>query len=237
MKPIDYQISARQPDLVTVNKKRREPTEQWALPSETQRKQKERKILKPGLRTDRKTMKLKGEGDTIDTTSGTLDKKEQRKTNCSDQKHRIWNTKVTLIPTVIDAFGKISKRTGRVGNKRTNGDHQIYSIFRISENTEKSPEDLKGLAIVQTPKEDHQLTLVWKTLKEIITVDFAVLLKESEKKDKYLELARKLKKLWNMKVTFIWIVISALDIVTKNLIKRLEDLEIKGRVETTETTA
>ena len=42
-------------------------------------------------------------------------------------------------------------------------------------------------------------------------VDFAILanhrlkLKENEKKDKYLDLARELKKLWNMKVTFILI--------------------------------
>ena len=44
-------------------------------------------------------------------------------------------------------------------------------------------------------------------------VDFAVLadqrikLRESEKKDKYLDLAREFKKLWNMKVTIIPIVI------------------------------
>ena len=52
-------------------------------------------------------------------------------------------------------------------------------------------------------------------------VDFSVLsdhrikLKESEKKDKYLDLARELKKLWNMKVTVIPIVIAALGTVTK----------------------
>ena len=46
-------------------------------------------------------------------------------------------------------------------------------------------------------------------------VDFAlpadqrVKLKESEKKDKYLDLARELKKLRNMKVTFLLIVMSA----------------------------
>ena len=52
-------------------------------------------------------------------------------------------------------------------------------------------------------------------------VDFAfpanyrVKLKESENRDKYLDLARELKKLWNMKVTVIPIVISALGTVTK----------------------
>ena len=74
-------------------------------------------------------------------------------------------------------------------------------------------------------------------------VDFAVLadhkinLKESEKKDKYLDLARELKKLWNMKVTIVPIVIGALGTVTKGLLKDLEDLEVSGRVETIQTTA
>ena len=74
-------------------------------------------------------------------------------------------------------------------------------------------------------------------------VDFAVLadhrinLKEGEKKDKYLDLARELKKLWNMKVTIVQIVIGALGTVTKGLLKGLEDLEIGGRVETIQTTA
>ena len=35
--------------------------------------------------------------------------------------------------------------------------------------------------------------------------------------DKYLDIARELKKLWNMKVTFIPIVIGALGTVTKGL--------------------
>ena len=74
-------------------------------------------------------------------------------------------------------------------------------------------------------------------------VDFAVPadprinLKESEKKDKYLDLARELKKLKNMKVTIVPIVIGALGTITKGLLKGLEDLEVGGRVETTQTTA
>ena len=65
-------------------------------------------------------------------------------------------------------------------------------------------------------------------------------MKESEKKDKYLDLARKLKKkkiLWNMKVTVIPIVTGTLDTATKGLVKGLGDLEIRGRVETIQTTA
>ena len=60
-------------------------------------------------------------------------------------------------------------------------------------------------------------------------VDFAVLadhkvkLKENEKKDKYLYLARKLNrnKLWDMKVTVMPIVIGALGTVTKGLVPGL----------------
>ena len=44
------------------------------------------------------------------------------------------------------------------------------------------------------------------------------------------------KKLWNMKVTIIPIVIGAFGTVTKGLLKGLEDLEVGGRVETIQTT-
>ena len=45
------------------------------------------------------------------------------------------------------------------------GDHPDYSIIKISQNTEKSPGNLRRLAVTQTLEEDHQLTLVGKTLK------------------------------------------------------------------------
>ena len=69
-----------------------------------------------------------------------------------------------------------------------------------------------------------------------VPADHRVKLKESEKKDTYLYLARELKKLWNIKVTVILVVIGALGTVTKGLVKGLEDLEISGRVETIQTT-
>ena len=69
-----------------------------------------------------------------------------------------------------------------------------------------------------------------------VPVDQRVKSKESEKKDKYLDLTRELKKLWNMKMAFIPIIIGALDTVTKGLIKGVEDFEIGGRVETIQTT-
>ena len=87
------------------------------------------------------------------------------------------------------------------------------------------------------------LTEDFKFLCDTKIVDFAVLadqrikLKECEKKDKYLDLARELKKLWNMKVKILPVVIGAFGIVTKELLKRLEDLEVGGRVETIQTRA
>ena len=57
------------------------------------------------------------------------------------------------------------------------------------------------------------------------------------KKDNYLDLARELKKLWNMKVTVIPIVIGALVTVTKVLVQGLEDLEIREIVKTIQMTA
>ena len=60
-----------------------------------------------------------------------------------------------------------------------------------------------------------------------VPADYRVKIKESKKRDKYLDLARELKKLWNMKVTMILIVVGALGIIPKRLVKGLEDLEIR----------
>ena len=70
-----------------------------------------------------------------------------------------------------------------------------------------------------------------------VPADHRIKQKECEKKDKYLDLARELKKLWNMQVTIIPIVIGAFGTVTKGLLKGLEDLEVGGRVETIQMTA
>ena len=70
-----------------------------------------------------------------------------------------------------------------------------------------------------------------------VSGDHRVKLKEYEKRDKELDLARELKKLWNMKMTIIPIVIGTLGTVTKGFVQGLEDLEITGRVVTIQTTA
>ena len=48
----------------------------------------------------------------------------------------------------------------------TNGGHPIYCIIEIGQNTENSLGDLRRLAVIQVLVKDHQLTLMWKTLKE-----------------------------------------------------------------------
>ena len=46
-----------------------------------------------------------------------------------------------------------------------------------------------------------------------------VKIKESEKRDKYLDLARELKKLWNMKVTVISITVDVLGTILKRFVQ------------------
>ena len=69
-----------------------------------------------------------------------------------------------------------------------------------------------------------------------VPADHRVNLKENEKRDKSLDLTRELKKIWNMKVTVIPLVTGVLDAVAKGLVQGLEDLEIRGREETIQTT-
>ena len=77
--------------------------------------------------------------------------------------------KVIIIPIVIGAFGShqmIIKGTGGVGGWKTSGDYPNNSIIENGQNTKKSPRDLTRLAVTQTSVKGHQLTLMWKTLKE-----------------------------------------------------------------------
>ena len=52
---------------------------------------------------------------------------------------------------------RIGKGTGRLRNQRTNGDHPVYSVIKIGQNTEKCPGDLRRLAVTQTPVKNYQL--------------------------------------------------------------------------------
>ena len=87
----------------------------------------------------------------------------------------------------------------------------------------------------QTNKKKQQTNRNCKIVDFAVPNDHRIKLKESEKKDKYLDLAGELKKMWNMQVTIIPIVIGAFGTATKGLLKGLEDLEVGGRVETIQT--
>ena len=70
-----------------------------------------------------------------------------------------------------------------------------------------------------------------------VPADHRIKLEECEKKDKYLDLDKELKKLWNRQVTIIPIVTGAFGTVTKGLLNGLENLEVGGWDETIQTTA
>ena len=72
--------------------------------------------------------------------------------------------KVTGIPIVLSALGMPppQKKTGGM-RIQENRDHLDHNIGKVGE---KSPGDLRRLAVTQTPVKDHQQTLMWKTLKD-----------------------------------------------------------------------
>ena len=77
---------------------------------------------------------------------------------------KLWNMKVTIMPIEIGALGTITKRIikrpGGLGSWRTGRDYPKDSIAENSQNPEMSPEDLRRLAVTQTPVKNHQLTLM-----------------------------------------------------------------------------
>ena len=54
---------------------------------------------------------------------------------------------------------RIDKRSRRLGNKRTSGDHPDDGLIEIGQNTEKSPGDLRRFAVIQTPVRNLRLTM------------------------------------------------------------------------------
>ena len=110
-----------------------------------------------------------------------------------------------------------------------NDTHQLLWDFNI-ETDQLIPARRPDLIIVNKKKRIRKIDDF------AVPADHRKNLKESERRDNYLDLARELKKLWNMKVTIVPIVIDALGTITKGLLKGLEDLEVGGRVETIQTT-
>ena len=59
---------------------------------------------------------------------------------------------------------RIIKETGGLGNKRKSGGHP-YNIIENGQNTEKSPGDLRRLAVTQAPVKDHLPKMMWNLAK------------------------------------------------------------------------
>ena len=112
-----------------------------------------------------------------------------------------------------------------------NDSHKLLWDFNIQMD-HLIPARRPSLIIINNKKREFA-----KTVGFAVPADHRINLKECEKKDKYLDLARELKKQWNKKVTIVPIVIGALGTITKGLLKGLEDLEFGGRVETIQMTA
>ena len=131
---IDHQITARRPDLVIINKKKRTcQIVDFVVLDDHRVKLKEnekRDKYRDLARELKKIVKHEKSGNPNHNW-------------CSWYSHQ-----------------RIDARTGRLRNKRTSGDHPNYYIIKISQNTEEIHGDLRRLPIAGTPVRNHRLTLV-----------------------------------------------------------------------------
>ena len=135
----DHLISARRPNLIIINiKERTSRILDFAIPAnhKIQLKESEKKDKYLDFARElKKTMEREGDNYTND--------------DCYS-----WYS-----------HQKISTRNGGLGDKRTGGDCPIYYIIEVGQDTENSPGDSRILAVTKILVENHQLTLMWKTLK------------------------------------------------------------------------
>ena len=104
---------------------------------------------------------------------------------CKDQEKDCKNLKIELKITIIIIIIKIIiiinnnnvavafwmvpkslKNTERMWNPRLNRSYLDHSTAEIGKNTQRSPGDLRRLAVTQIPVKDHHLKLMWKTWNE-----------------------------------------------------------------------
>ena len=100
---------------------------------------------------------------------------------------------------------------------------------------------------IQTDREIHHrrpdIVIQKKKAKETIIVDIAVpgdsnvLQKETEKYEKYQDLAREIKRIWKSRTKVVPVVVGALGSVSKKLAGHLEQIRIKNRTRTMQTSA
>ena len=75
-----------------------------------------------------------------------------------------WNRKVTIVPTVIDALGTMTKGLLKgLDDLKVGGRVETIQTTALAENgqnPEKSLGDLRRHTVSQTPVKNHQLTLM-----------------------------------------------------------------------------
>ena len=111
-----------------------------------------------------------------------------------------------------------------LGHVRENETHKILWDFEIQTNHLILARRLNQVMV-------KKKTRTCRIVEFAVSANHRVKLKETEKKDKYLDFVREVKKLCNIKVTVIPNVTGALRAVTRVLIQELKDLEIRGRAE------
>ena len=158
--------------------------------------------------------------------------------------------KVTIAPIVIGAFDRVTKGLLKGLEEWRPSKQQHYwrrpeyweESCWLEETCCHSNSSEKPLAYAERKNckrvyNHQQKKRTCRFVNFAVPADHTIKLKECKKKDKYLDLSRELKKLWNMKVTIIPIVIGAFGTVTKGVLKGVEDLEFGGWVKTIQTLA
>ena len=134
----DHPIQARKADLELINKKKRTcHLVGLVVPADHWEKIKESEKIDKCLDLTRELKKA-------------VEYESENDTSCS---WRLWN----------DSQGP-RKETGRTEGEWKNRDHRT---FKNRYNTEKSPGDLRKLAVAQTSRKNHELKLLWKTRNEM----------------------------------------------------------------------
>ena len=85
-------------------------------------------------------------------------------------------------------------------------------------------------------KKKKRNTRICRIVDFAVPADYRVKVKDSENRDKYINLAKELKKLWYKNIVVIPIVIGALGTAPKGLERGLQELKIRGRIKTIQTT-
>ena len=135
----DHLISARRPDPILINKKK---------------KKRLCKIVDFAVPADHRTKLKECE-------------KKDKFLDLARELKKLWYMKLTITPIVFGAFGtlRIIKGTGGLESWRTRGDLPNNMTIMNGQNT-KSPGDLRRHGVTQTPEKDYQLTLMGKAPKE-----------------------------------------------------------------------